>query len=106
MLSVSQSGQSATEVMLQWNDGTWEHRAYWGGTALVWVDGTASRRYMGPLPGRGPVVNESAASQVNLERQHRERHGVHALERGRHLDVRAASVRPQAVVPRSRSMRG
>ena len=20
-----------TELMLQWNDGTWEHRAYWGG---------------------------------------------------------------------------
>ena len=37
-----------TEVMLQWNDGTWEHRAYWGSNQLTaWgVDGTASRRYM------------------------------------------------------------
>src|SRR5438552_4708288 len=25
-----------TEVMLQWNDGTWEHRAYWGANTISW----------------------------------------------------------------------
>ncbi|MCA1633137.1 MAG: hypothetical protein LC802_05305, partial [Acidobacteria bacterium] len=37
-----------SEVMLQWNDGTWEHRAYWGANNITgWgVEGTESRRYM------------------------------------------------------------
>ncbi len=40
-----------SEVMLQWNDGSWEHRAYWGANLIGWgTDGTASRRYMGTLP--------------------------------------------------------
>src|SRR2546427_5543815 len=33
-----------SEVMLQWNDGTWEHRAYWGANLITYsnwgVDGT------------------------------------------------------------------
>ncbi|WAK02308.1 neuraminidase-like domain-containing protein [Methylobacter sp. YRD-M1] len=53
------------EIMLQWhdgtqsnkwNDGTWEHRAYWGPSKslIVWgIEGTASLRYMGPLPTAG-----------------------------------------------------
>lgn len=42
------------ELMLQWNDGTWEHRAYWGLSKIsVGVEGTASRRYMGSLPPAG-----------------------------------------------------
>lgn len=44
------------QIMLQWNDGTWEHRAYWGPSTslIVWgVEGTASSRYMGPLPAAG-----------------------------------------------------
>lgn len=42
------------QVMLQWNDGTWEHRAYWGLSKIdSGVEGTASRRYMGPLPLSG-----------------------------------------------------
>ena len=58
-----------SEIMLQWNDGTWEHRAYWGGDSLGYgVDGTASRRYMGPLPAAGQWVQlRVPASQVNLE---------------------------------------
>jgi Putative Ig domain len=45
------------EVMLQWNDGTWEHRAYWGQNLIPWgVNGTNSRRNMGPLPSAGQWV--------------------------------------------------
>jgi hypothetical protein len=55
--------------MLQWNDGTWEHRAYWGANNIPWgVDGTESRRYMGALPPAGQWVRlEVPASQVGLE---------------------------------------
>ena len=58
-----------SEVMLQWNNGNWEHRAYWGANLLGWgVDGTASRRYMGLLPaGGGWVRLEVPASLVGLE---------------------------------------
>jgi len=58
-----------SEVMLQWNDGNWEHRAYWGANFLGWgTDGTASRRYMGALPPTGQWVRlEVSASQVGLE---------------------------------------
>jgi len=58
-----------SEVMLQWNDGTWEHRAYWGNNSIGYgSDGTASRRYMGPLPAPGQWVRLSVpASLVNLE---------------------------------------
>lgn len=58
-----------SEVMLQWNDGTWEHRAYWGANLIGWgVDGTASRRCMGALPAVGQWVRlEVAASAVGLE---------------------------------------
>jgi RHS repeat-associated protein len=61
-----------TEVMLQWNDGTnWEHRAYWGANQIGWgTDGTASRRYMGPLPETGRWVRlEVSANSVGLEGQ-------------------------------------
>jgi len=56
------------EVMLQWYDGSWEHRAYWGGNLVAWgVNGTASRRYMGALPPAGQWVKLAvAASQVGL----------------------------------------
>ena len=37
-----------TEIMLNWFDGGWEHRAYWGANTLNYgTDGTASRRYVG-----------------------------------------------------------
>jgi hypothetical protein len=57
------------EVMLQWNDGTWEHRAYWGTNQIgLGVDGTASRRSMGALPPAGQWVRlEVPASLVGLE---------------------------------------
>ena len=59
-----------SELMLQWNDGSsWEHRAYWGANRFPWgADGTASMRYMGPVPTAGQWVRlEVPASQVGLE---------------------------------------
>jgi hypothetical protein len=57
------------EVMLQWNDGTWEHRAYWGANLIPWgVDGTNSRRFMGALPTPGQWVRlEVPANMLGLE---------------------------------------
>ena len=57
-----------SEVMLQWNDGSWEHRAYWGANNIAWgVDSTDSRRYMGALPAAGQWVRlEVPAAQVGL----------------------------------------
>jgi len=59
-----------TEVMLQWHDGSsWEHRAYWGANNVGWgVDGTTSRRYMGPLPATGQWVKLTIpATAVGLD---------------------------------------
>ena len=58
-----------TEVMLQWTDGSWEHRAYWGANDIPWgADGTASRYYAGALPTAGQWARlEVPASAVLLE---------------------------------------
>jgi hypothetical protein len=58
-----------SELMLQWNNGNWEHRAYWGANLIAFgTDGTASRRYMGGLPAAGQWVRlEVPAAQVGLE---------------------------------------
>jgi hypothetical protein len=61
-----------SEIVLQWNDGSWEHRAYWGANLITYwgVDGTNSRRYMGPLPAAGQWVRLSVpAALVGLEGQ-------------------------------------
>jgi hypothetical protein len=58
------------EVMLQWFDGSWEHRAFWGNDDItIWgMPGTTSRWYMGPLPATGQWVQLSVpASLVALE---------------------------------------
>lgn len=57
------------EVMFQWNDGDWNHRAYWGANNLEFGDdGGISRHYMGPLPATGQWVRlEVGAVQVGLE---------------------------------------
>lgn len=58
------------EIMLQWKDADgWEHRAYWGANRINWgVDGTNSRRFMGPLPKAGQWVRlEVPADLVGLE---------------------------------------
>ena len=58
-----------SEVMLQWNDGSWEHRAYWGSNFIAWgTDGTVSRHSMGALPATGQwVLLAVPAAQVGLE---------------------------------------
>jgi Bacterial Ig-like domain (group 3)/F5/8 type C domain len=58
-----------SEVMLQWNDGSWEHRAYWGANLIAWgTDGTVSRRYLGALPAFGQWMRLAVpAAQVGLE---------------------------------------
>lgn len=56
------------EIMLQWNDGSWEHRAYWGENVIPWgADNTASRYRAGDLPEAGKWVRlEVEAKQVGL----------------------------------------
>jgi hypothetical protein len=58
-----------SEVMLQWNNGSWEHRAYWGANSVVWgTDGTVSKHYEGALPATGQWVRlQVPASDVGLE---------------------------------------
>jgi hypothetical protein len=58
-----------SEIMLQWNDGSWEHRAYWGANMISYgTDGTPGRVSMGPLPQTGQWVQMKVpAKLVGLE---------------------------------------
>ena len=58
-----------SEIMLQWHDGSWEHRAYWGANNIDWgVDGTERRLRIGDLPLLGQWVRlEVSASLIGLE---------------------------------------
>jgi len=55
-------------VMLQWNDGAWEHRAFWGEDAIAFGTGDVpGHRKMGPLPKSGEWVRlEVDAAHVGL----------------------------------------
>ena len=45
------------QIMLQFNNGNWEHRAYWGGDHINWGKvKTGSRKHMGNLPETGKWV--------------------------------------------------
>jgi Big-like domain-containing protein len=57
------------QIMLQWSDGSWEHRAYWGQNMIAYgTPGTPSRVYMGALPPAGRWVRlKVPASAVGLE---------------------------------------
>ena len=57
------------QIMLQFNDGTWEHRAYWGENKINWgKDNTTSRQRLGDLPETGKWVRlEVDASKVGLK---------------------------------------
>lgn len=57
------------EVMLQWNTGIWEHRAYWGGDLIPWgIAGTASRLRAGDMPAPGGWVRlQVPAASVGVE---------------------------------------
>jgi hypothetical protein len=56
------------EIMLQWNDGNWNHRAYWGENAIDWgTEGSVSRQPMGELPTLGEWTRlEVEAQHVGL----------------------------------------
>ncbi len=56
------------QIMLQFNDGTWEHRAYWGENIIPWgEDGQPSRKRMGDLPAAGAWVRlEVPVADVGL----------------------------------------
>ena len=58
-----------SEIMLQWNDGNFDHRAYWGDNLIGYgQDGTDSRRRIGAMPPAGQWVRlEVPASAVGLE---------------------------------------
>ncbi len=56
-------------VMMQWNNGSWEHRAFWGEDAIPFGSDptSAAHRHMGPLPELGKWVRlEVAAADVGL----------------------------------------
>lgn len=56
------------EIMLQFNDGNWEHRAAWGADLIDWgKPGTPSRLAVGPLPQPGQWVRlEVEAAKLGL----------------------------------------
>lgn len=56
------------EIMLQFNDGSWEHRAFWGENVIPWgADGQPSRFAKGALPKPGEWVRlEVSAAEVGL----------------------------------------
>ena len=57
------------QVMLQFNDGTWEHRAYWGESLIPYGrENTVSKVKMGPLPELGKWVRLSVtAKKIGLK---------------------------------------
>ncbi len=59
---------SPREIMLQWNDGSWEHRCFWGEDVIAWGGAnTSSRLSMGSLPKVGEWVRlEVEAAKVGL----------------------------------------
>lgn len=56
------------EIMLQWNDGVWEHRATWGEDLIPWGNANSPSRFaMGPLPEAGKWVRlEVECAKVGL----------------------------------------
>ena len=57
------------QVMLQFNDGTWDHRAYWGESLIHYgKENTVTRVKMGPLPELGKWVRLSViAKKIGLK---------------------------------------
>lgn len=63
-----ETGNAPSEVMLQWFDGNWEHRAFWGPDLIPFGTPGPGHRYMGDLPAAGNWVRlEVPASLVGLE---------------------------------------
>lgn len=57
------------EIMLQFNDGSWDHRAYWGNDLIDWgKKDSPGRFHKGDLPLKGQWVRlEVSASEVGLK---------------------------------------
>ena len=57
------------EIMMQWSDGNWEHRAFWGEDLIrLGQSGSSSRRSMGSLPKSGEwVMLEVPARDVGIQ---------------------------------------
>src|SRR5262245_13908121 len=62
------SADPPKEIMLQWNDGAWEHRCYWGDDVIPWGGPNSPGRLpMGSLPKAGEWVRlEVEAAKVGL----------------------------------------
>jgi hypothetical protein len=62
-------GNPPKSIMLQFNDGTWEHRAFWGEDLIAFgTTGTSAHVEMGPLPEVGRWVRlEVDAAKVGLK---------------------------------------
>ena len=75
-------------VMLQWNDGSWEHRAYWGAN-LIWGERWhGGRRYVrGALPAVGQWVRSESCrgGAGGLEGRTLNGTGVYSVWGTRHL---------------------
>ena len=58
------------QIMLQFNDGDWNHRVYWGENKIDWgADKSASRFYAGKLPESGKWIRlEVAAKDVGFKK--------------------------------------
>ena len=56
------------EIMLQFNDGSWEHRAYWGESLIDWgQEDSPSRKRIGDVPEAGRWARlEFTAAEVGL----------------------------------------
>jgi hypothetical protein len=56
------------EIMMQWDNGNWEHRAFWGDDLIKFGEAnTPSRRRIGPLPKAGEWVRlEVPARQLAI----------------------------------------
>ena len=60
------------ELMLQWNDGSWEHRAYWGANNILnGTDGTTNRFHAGPLPAAAGSHCRRASACCTFRTPHR-----------------------------------
>ena len=57
------------EIMLQFNNGSWDHRAYWGDNKIEWGKSDSPSRFSkGALPEKGKWVRlEVPASEVGLK---------------------------------------
>ena len=79
-----------SEIMLQWNDGSWEHRAYWGANTIGWgTDGSGEPALHG-RPARDRILGTAGGTRSagGAGGAHPQRHGLHASWRARNLGSR------------------